>query len=64
MTQPRAPSSGRRGTTVRRYDGPAHGDDAAVAVTDSSDGARLFVTGESPGSGSAYDYATIAYAAG
>jgi hypothetical protein len=46
---------------VERYDGPGHGTDQISAVALSPDGATLFVTGWSVGSGSGEDYATIAY---
>jgi len=49
---------------VRRYDGPASGDDNAHGLGVSPDGLRAFVTGASGGGGSGYsylDYATIAY---
>jgi WD40 repeat protein len=46
---------------VTRYNGPANGSDAAHALGVSPDGAKLFVTGESPGSGTNYDYATVTY---
>jgi hypothetical protein len=46
---------------VARYDGPASSHDAAtdIAVCDGS----VFVTGESRGSGTGYDYATLKYSA-
>jgi WD40 repeat protein len=45
----------------KRYDGPAHDYDVAHALGVSPDGARVFVTGGSPGSQSGNDYATLAY---
>jgi WD40 repeat protein len=45
---------------VKRYDGPAHGDDSANALGVNPDGSTLFVTGGSAGS-TGYDFATIAY---
>jgi hypothetical protein len=53
-------SSGHR-LWVRRYNGPGNGWDYANDLAISADGARVFVTGQSPGSTSGYDYATIAY---
>jgi outer membrane protein assembly factor BamB len=47
---------------ARRYDAPAHSGDNAVAVVVSPAGTVL-VTGDSRGSTSHYDYATIAYKA-
>ncbi len=45
---------------VRRYNGPADGNDYAKAmVVDNSGG--VYVTGYSPGKGSSYDYTTIKY---
>lgn len=45
------------------YDGPAGGDDIAVAmVVDSS--SDVYVTGYSRGTGTSYDYATIKYSSG
>jgi WD40 repeat protein len=45
----------------RRYDGPASGDDNVSGLEVSPDGAMVFVTGSSTGSGTGSDYATIAY---
>ncbi|MBI4730338.1 MAG: hypothetical protein HY775_12715, partial [Acidobacteria bacterium] len=44
-----------------RYNGPGNYDDRATSLGVSPDGARLYVTGYSYGSGSSYDYATLAY---
>jgi PQQ-like domain len=53
------------GTGVRlwlsSYDGPAHAADGVTAAAVSPEGARVFVTGHSQGSGAGPDYATIAY---
>ena len=46
---------------VRRYNGPGNGTDVAYAMAVSPDGARVYVTGKSVGSGTDYDYVTIAY---
>ena len=45
----------------RQYNGPGNGTDFGVAIRTSPDGSRLFVTGGSQGSGTSYDYVTIAY---
>ncbi len=48
---------------VRRYDGPANGNDRAFAITvDDSD--NIYVTGESYGMGTDFDYATMKYSPG
>jgi PQQ-like domain len=44
-----------------RYNGPAGGFDFASSLAVSSDGTKVFVTGSSPGAGTSYDYATVAY---
>jgi WD40 repeat protein len=44
-----------------RYDGPGHGVDTARAMTITSDGSIVFVTGWSEGSATGPDYATTAY---
>lgn len=44
-----------------RYDGPAHGDDNGQSVTVDPSGSKVYVTGASSGSGTAFDYATVAY---
>jgi WD40 repeat protein len=46
---------------AQRYNGPAYGSDYALSVAVSPGGTRVFVTGSSQGSGSGYDYATVAY---
>jgi hypothetical protein len=53
------------GETLRRasYIGPADGKDVATAIAMSPEGATVYVTGWSAGTGTALDYATIAYTA-
>lgn len=48
---------------VRRYNGPANGEDSAESVAVSPSGATVYVTGTSPGNTSHGDYATAAYTA-
>jgi PQQ-like domain len=49
------------GLWVRKYDGPGNGRDQPYAIGVSSDGSRAFVTGQSTGSGTGDDWATVAY---
>jgi lipocalin len=44
-----------------RYNGPGNADDSAHAIVASPDGSKVFVTGDSTGSTTDSDYATIAY---
>jgi outer membrane protein assembly factor BamB len=44
-----------------RHDGGTHGSDYASAIGVSPDGSEVFVTGDSIGSTSGYDYGTVAY---
>jgi DNA-binding beta-propeller fold protein YncE len=44
---------------VRLYNGPGNGNDAATSVT--ARAGRVFVTGDSPGTNSGLDYATVSY---
>ena len=46
---------------ARLYNGTGNANDRALAVTPSPDGSKVLVTGFSPGQGSGYDYATLAY---
>ena len=48
---------------VSRYDGPVHNIDFGTSLGVSPDGAEVFVTGESTGSGTGSDYSTVAYEA-
>ena len=48
---------------VSTYDGPGDAVDQASALVTSPDGSRVFVTGESTGATTGYDWATVAYAA-
>ena len=48
---------------VRRYNGPANGDDDVSSPAVSPGGTRVLVTGTSQGSGPGWDDATLAYSA-
>jgi hypothetical protein len=56
-------SSSGQALWTNRYDGPASGDDHAMAMAVDHSG-NVFVTGYSQGVGSGYDYATVAYSQG
>ena len=45
---------------VVRYDGPAGSDDKAIAIA-IDDSSNVYITGESVGSGTSFDYATVKY---
>jgi WD40 repeat protein len=48
---------------AKRYNGPGNRDDRATSVVASPSGETVYATGESPGTGTGYDYATVAYEA-
>ncbi len=59
-------SAAGRQLWVGRYNGPANGEDHPAAITVSSAGSRVFVTGQSLGAttsghNAGFDYATVAY---
>ena len=60
LTAAYAAATGRQ-LWVSRYTGPASKTDGAAAVAASPGGTTVFVTGESQGRTTAYDFATVAY---
>jgi len=46
---------------VSRYNGPGNGQDSGRSVAVSPDGSQVYVTGLSIGTGTSFDYATVAY---
>ena len=62
LTTPPSPTAAASGARlwVKRYNGPANGDDYADAVAVSPDGQTVFVTGHSQGTASV-GFATVAY---
>jgi outer membrane protein assembly factor BamB len=57
-----AATGGRR--WLRRYDGPGKVEDRAYGLVVAADGTKVYVTGESWGTDTSSDYATICYDAG
>jgi hypothetical protein len=49
---------------TKRYNGSANGYDAAMSLAVSRDGTKVFVTGQSTGTTSSRDFATVAYRTG
>jgi len=48
---------------IKRYNGPANGSDGAGSMAVSPSGGTVFVTGDSTGTATGNDYATVAYSA-